>query len=98
LAKKPSDGTAGGGQGKKKGLSAHFQINTMPGGTSRRKDVPGPSWDGVNELALAAFTAGVAGVCMAREDIFFFVYTWILFLKYLNLHEKIGARTYFGVN
>lgn len=45
----------------------------MPGGTSRRKDVPGPSWDGVNELALAAFTAGVAGVCMAREDIFFFV-------------------------
>ena len=44
-------------------------IHTMPGGTSRRKDVPGPSWDGVNELALAAFTAGVAGVCMAREDI-----------------------------
>ena len=38
------------------------------GGTSRRKDVPGPSWDGVNELALAAFTAGVAGVCMASED------------------------------
>jgi hypothetical protein len=97
LAKKPSDGTAGGGQGKKKGLSAHFQINTMPGGTSRRKDVPGPSWDGVNELALAAFTAGVAGVCMAREDIFFLL-QWILFLKYLNLKEKIGARTYFGVN
>ena len=43
----------------------------MPGGTSRRKDVPGPSWDGVNELALATFTAGVAGVagvCMVRED------------------------------
>ena len=41
----------------------------MPGGTSRRKDVPGPSWDGVNELALATFTAGVAGVagvCMVR--------------------------------
>ena len=43
----------------------------MPGGTSRRKDVPGPSWDGVNELALATFTAGVAGVagvCMVRLD------------------------------